>query len=525
VKGALAFQVNDDVLITPSVYFQRTHQDDAQRFYAAFSDASRGIFHNGPLVPEAWTDHWFLPSIKLEEHLSFAELTATVSYLNRDVSEILDQGVFVCPSLVTNGQPGCGNPLGVGYPSSASQVAYTPTGLTVKASTAEVRLASNTPGARLTWVAGLFYDHRIQGDFQSSFDQAVPSANRLADGLFQDQHETFTDDQIAAYAQADYHVTDKLSATLGERIADVKVKVEEATLASLAALYGGIPDATTSSKETVSTPREALSFQADRDDLFFVSTSKGFRIGGGNAQVPGYCNFVVPPTYKSDYVQNYELGAKNTFLDGKLEVNSTVYHSVWKNIQQYVGLPCGPFAYSTNAGSAVSNGLDLSLRAIVTEQLRVNLNVGYVDAYYNENANDLAGNPLVHKNDKVGILPQVNPPWTVNTIVNYEIPLRPGEKLDLRGEYNYTSRNPGPFITQQVGSQNTYPLAVPDPPTHLYNARVAYAVKGVDVSMFVNNVFNNTPALSKYQGVASSNWVSYTTFRPRTIGVSVSVVF
>src|SRR3984885_14950045 len=89
VKGALAFKVGD-VLITPAVYYQRVHQDDAQRFYAAFSDSENGIFDNGVLLPEVWTDKWVLPSIKAEDHFSFADLTANVSYLSRQATEILD---------------------------------------------------------------------------------------------------------------------------------------------------------------------------------------------------------------------------------------------------------------------------------------------------------------------------------------------------------------------------------------------------------------------------------------------------
>jgi outer membrane receptor protein involved in Fe transport len=51
VKGALAFKIGD-ALITPAIYYQRVHQDDAGRFYAAFSDANDGIFNNGVLLPE-----------------------------------------------------------------------------------------------------------------------------------------------------------------------------------------------------------------------------------------------------------------------------------------------------------------------------------------------------------------------------------------------------------------------------------------------------------------------------------------
>jgi iron complex outermembrane recepter protein len=523
IKGALAFQIGENILVTPSIYYQRVHQDDAQRFYQVFSDAPQGIFHNGVLLPEVWTDHWTLPSLKLEAHLPFAELTATASHLDRDVSEILDQAAFVCPSL---GATGCGSPLGIGYPATPQQVAYTPTGLSVKASTVEVRLASNAKDTWLSWVAGVFYDHRIQKDFQTSYDLAVPPPGPgLPPGLFQDQHETFTDDQIAAYAQGDLHFTDKLTLTLGERIADVRVTVEEASFAPLAVFYNAPADAITHSKETASSPRVALSFQADRNNLFYASYSKGFRIGGGNAPVPPSCPQVVPTTYASDNVQAYEVGAKDTFLDGRVQADTSVFHNLWKNIQQYVGLPCGPFAYSTNAGSAVSNGLDFALQALITNRVRLNLAVSYVDAYYDSNAFDRSGNILVGKDDKVGILPQVNPPWTVNAALNYEVPLAGGDKLHFRGEYNFTSRSPGPFITQLVNSQNTYPLAVADPSTNLYNLRAGYTRNGIDVTFFINNVFNSTPWLSKYQGVGSSDLITYQTFRPRTLGLSANYEF
>src|ERR1035438_5965725 len=130
IRGALAYQVGG-VLITPAMYYQSVHQDDAPRFYEAFSDAQGGIYNNGVLVPEAWTDKWTLPSIKAEAHLPFAEFTGNVSYLDRNVAETLDESAFVCPGLKTppgSGIPGCGNPLGIGYPNSASQVAFTPTG-------------------------------------------------------------------------------------------------------------------------------------------------------------------------------------------------------------------------------------------------------------------------------------------------------------------------------------------------------------------------------------------------------------
>jgi len=543
VKGALAFKVGD-VLITPAVYYQRVHQDDAQRFYAAFSDSENGIFDNGVLLPEVWTDKWVLPSIKAEDHFSFADLTANVSYLSRQATEILDESAFVCPGPQTpagSGIPGCGNPLGTGYPSLASQVAYTPTNLSVNAYTAEVRLASNAAtDTWVSWVAGLYYEHRQQRDFQTDYDDAAypqyfghpPPGPGLFNAIIQDQHELFIDAQTAVFAQADIHVTKQLTLTLGERVAHVTVDGADTT--SISYLTGAPAYAPFHGGNNPATPRIGLSYQFNHDNLVYASFSEGYRPGGGNAEIPntsGPCDGQpqVPATYSPDTVHAVELGAKDTLLGEHVQINTSVFYNQWKNIQQYVSESCGPYAYGTNAGDAISDGFDLALRTILTDQLRFDLNVGYVNAYYSKSGY-IPGQPqsnasiLVAEGDKVGILPQVNAPWNVNATLNYEVPVRADEKFHAQLNSLYTSQNPGPFITQNT-EVNGYPLAVADPATHMYNARVGYSIRKLDLSFFMNNIFNNTQALSKYQANGSSNLISYTTFRPRTIGLTANLAF
>jgi iron complex outermembrane receptor protein len=543
VKGALAFKVGD-VLITPAIYYQRVHQDDAQRFYQAFSDPENGIFDNGVLLPEVWTDKWVLPSIKAEDHFSFADLTANVSYLSRQATEILDESAFVCPGLQTpagSGIAGCGNPLGTGFPSNASQVAYTPTNLSVNAYTAEVRLASNAAtDTWLSWVAGFYYEHRQQRDFQTDYDQAAypeyfgmpaPCASLFC-SIIQDQHELFVDAQTAVFAQADIHITKQLTLTLGERIAHVTVAGADTT--SISYLTGAPAYAPFHSVNNPGTPRVGLSYQFDHNNLVYASFSEGYRPGGGNAEIPntsGPCDGVpqVPATYAPDKVDAFEVGAKDTILGGRLQANTSLFYNQWKDIQQYVSESCGPYAYGTNAGNAISDGFDFALQALITRELRLDINVGYVNAYYSKSGYIPGQTPspatiLVAEGDKVGILPQVNAPWNVNTTLYYELPLSNGTKVHAQATMLYTSQNPGPFITQNT-EVNGYPYAVPDPVTHMYNARAGYTIGKLDLSFFMNNIFNNTQALSKYQANGSSDLISYTTFRPRTIGLTANLAF
>jgi outer membrane receptor protein involved in Fe transport len=541
-KAALAFKVGE-LLVTGDLYYQRVHQDDARRFYAAFSNADAGVFNNGVLLPERWTDDFTMPSIKVTAPLPFADFTANASLFNRSATEILDESAFVCPGVQTppgSGNFGCGNPLGTGYPSLPSQVAYTPTDLFIHAYTAEARLASNDPNARVAWVAGIYWERRKQQDFQTDYDpyaypqyfgKPAPCASLFC-SIIQDQHELFVDVQTAAYAQADIHITDKLTLTLGERVAHVTVNGADTT--AITALTGAPPYAAFHALNNPVTPHLGLSYQFDKNNLAYVSFSEGYRPGGGNAAIPntsGPCDGQpqVPGTYAPDYVHALEAGTKDTVLDGRLQANTSIFYNQWNNIQQYVSESCGPYAYGTNAGNAVSDGFDLQMRALLTQELKLDVNVGYVNAYYSKSGYipGLAQSDatiLVREGDKVGILPQVNAPWNITGALTYDWPLSNGDKLHFWANTLYTSRNPGPFITQNT-EVNGYPLAVADPPTHLYNARIGYVVQKFDLSFFINNIANSTPALSKYQANGSSSLITYTTFQPRTLGLTASFSF
>jgi iron complex outermembrane recepter protein len=545
IKGALAFKLGS-FLVTPALYYQKQNQDDAQRFYAAFSDADAGVFNNGVGVPERWTDQFIMPSIKVEGALPFATLTANASYFDRNVDETLDEAAFVCPGLQTpagSGVFGCGNPLGVGYLNSTSQIAFTPTNLYVRASTVEVRLASkDTPDAWLTWVAGLYYEHRQQRDFQTNWDQYAfaqtfpaappPTPGLLSNYVIQDQHELFIDAQYAVFAQADIHLTSKLTATVGERLAHVTV--DGANTTGITQYTGAPPYVPFHSVNNPVTPRLGLSYQFDHDNLAYAAFSEGYRPGGGNPQLPdtGPCATVprVPNSYSPDYVHSLEVGFKDTVLGSRLQVNTSFFYSQWHNIEQYVSESCGPYAFNTNAGNAVSDGMELQLRALLTEQLRFDVNVAYVNAYYSSSGYDPVfpqqndASIIVREGDKVGILPQVNPPWNVNPSLNYSTLLSNGDKVHAQVQMLYTSRSPGPFVSQNT-ELNGYALDAPDPVTHLYNARVGLTVEKLDLTFFMNNVFNNTQPLSKYQNNGGSNLVTYTTFRPRTIGLTASYGF
>jgi iron complex outermembrane recepter protein len=353
-RGAFTLAPGDGIEITPSIDYQKTHIADGDRFYGNyFSNPSQDLFADGRLAPEASDDAFVLGNVKVVVGLPFADFTSNTSVLHRVINISMDLSPLYCPAF-----GGCGNPLGPDFAESPANIAPGPAGQRLRAVTQEFRLASNDQHARVTWVAGLFYDHRVQEDWQVISATIVDPTGAPIYNIDQ----RVTDDQLAFYAQADVHITSQLTATLGDRVSRVKADTDVAF--GSGALDVGLPALTSSAqRETPTTPRIALSYQANQNNLFYAAYSKGFRVGGGNAALGAYCNFNPPTTYSSDDVLSYEVGAKNKLFDGRVQLDTSVFHIKWNGVQQLLYLPCFQ-AYTANSGNAVSNGFDLALNGM-----------------------------------------------------------------------------------------------------------------------------------------------------------------
>jgi len=538
-KLAFGIQATSNVLITPSVYYQEAHTNDNARFDPRFSDPSKGQFHGANLLPEQTDEYLFVPSLKVESHLPFADLTAVISYEHRHVSESNDLSEFIG----ANGQAaggkvtGYGNPLGIAYAVSQNDVSPFFTGTQVHATTEELRLASNNPNAFFTWVAGIFNDHRTQDDYQLQYSQIVdPTGKEI---FYTDQ--PVVDDQTALFAQGDLHLASRWIATFGARYA--RVKTHQININGTGTNDATPAYAVTDVAENPTTPRVSVSYQADPNNMYYVAAGKGFRIGGGNTPLPvSVCGAIpVPSSYTADFVWSYEVGAKNKLFNGRMQVDSSAYHIDWSNIQQLAQPACG-ISYTINAGKATSNGFDIALQALPSDHVKLDLSIGYSDAKFTENVcnpgivgpcnlSSNASNLLIEAGDKIGYLPFTIAPWNINAAVNYEVPLaRADEKIHLRAEYQYHSRNPGPFTNYITNDPNANlvpgysPQQKVDPATQMVNARLGWSIEAWDLGLYVNNVLDSHPLLGGY-GEAFYNPTTYSTFRPRTIGLSANVKF
>ena len=66
-------------------------------------------------------------------------------------------------------------------------------------------------------------------------------------------------------------------------------------------------------------------------NLLYVSYSKGYKGGGINA--PDVANSNRSTTYEPEFVNAYELGSKNEFLDGRMQLNATAFYYDYEGYQ------------------------------------------------------------------------------------------------------------------------------------------------------------------------------------------------
>jgi len=131
------------------------------------------------------------------------------------------------------------------------------------------------------------------------------------------------------------------------------------------------------------TPRASVSWQPNRDLLFYASASRGFKSGGFDGRANNDFGF---RAFRPEYVWAYEGGTKTTWAGGRLTANLAVFYNDYTDLQvtSFGSDPVtGAFvSLFTNAASARSWGAELEVAARLADGLDVNGSLGLLDAKY-----------------------------------------------------------------------------------------------------------------------------------------------
>ena len=83
----------------------------------------------------------------------------------------------------------------------------------------------------------------------------------------------------------------------------------------------------------------------------------------GRPSVVNPNDLVIPSGADTDKIQNYELGAKGRWLDGRLTANLAAYVIDWSDIQVQANRVSDSVQFATNIGAARSKGFEFELAA------------------------------------------------------------------------------------------------------------------------------------------------------------------
>jgi outer membrane receptor protein involved in Fe transport len=554
-RAALTWAPIANLTITPSLYEQIRDQHDYDFYWVGLSNPSAGTYQNGDPEARPDPDHWTLPSLRIEYDFPGMSLISNTSYFwrkevggyegtlyNLSYFQQLISTPGSCGACTTGGLYPLLTPTGFNLPGFGRY--SSPNTVTNKQNniTQEVRLQSSNPNSRLVWVTGVFFQQSRQLSVEEIHD---PQLEQITNYLFGESAEDYwgegllpqygNDDyinydlvhsrQIAAFADATFAITPQLKLEGGLRYAQTHFSYSYFTDGAQNGGYtGGVGQET----EYPLTPKASLQYQMNRDNLFYATYSKGYREGGGSPQVsPTFCATDLaalgltqsPPAYHSDTVDSYELGSKNKLLNRKLQVEGSLYYLEWHNIQQEILLPTCGYQYTGNLGEAVSKGFDLQLQYELVHNLETELAVGYTDAKYTKTL--YSGSSILANNgDAIGT-PYAAPPWTVSLGVQYNFSLQ-GHAAFARADYEYTSHNSN--LTPALDpAASSYDAALANPPaTTFVSLRSGVAIKGAQVSLFVDNLLNAHPGLNLTHEDQYTLLFQNTTFRPRTVGLTAT---
>jgi outer membrane receptor protein involved in Fe transport len=540
LRAALTYAPSSNLKITPSIEFQEQYTHTPSSFWGQLSDPGRAEFISGLQLNQPSDDSSTVASLKVEADLGAVLLTSVSSYFHRNNRELSDVSNTDTASV-----------LGVDYvfPVAPSGALYTVTSFShtkQQVLTEELRLQNSDEGAKVKWIAGAFFSQAKEQDtllqpapeFPAVLEQATGISftdffgGPLLDGLYEyTGDERSNDQQVALFGNADWRFSDHWILTAGLRVSETKIDYSvaeggpEGPVADVLTVTKGVQ------KDHPVTPKVGVNWVPDDHNMVYASIAKGYRIGGVNDYVPSYCGSytsISQPTYKSDTTVSYELGAKSRPAGGRLQIDASVFHINWKDIQQYIVFPC-LYGFTGNSGGAKSNGFDLSVNMQLTQGLVVGASVGYTKATYTTTT--LApGSGLVVTSDgqtlggNHGITP-----LSLFGYAEYSFHLPGGTGAYARVQEKYNSQNHGPFAFQDPNNINYDPYRPLDQSVSLLDLRLGFLLGKLDVSLFVDNVLNRLPRLyTTHQVFTDPNTGAlqgsplYTQFteRPRTAGLT-----
>ncbi len=446
VRFGMSYLFNQDW----SLLLQHTAQSLETEGVFAYDPNLDGESSVNRFTPEDNDDEFGLSTWTLEGRLNKLEVVYTGGYLDREINSTIDytgytngglfSAYYVCQygSSIEAADERCLDPT-----------KYYKENTDTSRLTHELRFNTDADN---TWrvTAGIFYDDQelaTVGKFKIPNTEKYPNLSTTLKGTeginsnggpFESEigfvnDVTHTIEQIAVFGQAEYDITDKLTATLGVRwyqiddtykgstsTVDVSRRIrafgtldaaelvavgEDPALIDQAIASGQLDVSLLDSNGTLTVDdtifKASLDYKVSDEILLFTTYSEGFRppvtnrVGGGQAtnQNGAFEGFRIPVYSTTDSLDNFELGIKGDFLDGILRVNATAYYSEITDLQtsRFDPTNISFLVFTDNVGDAEIRGLDADITWLASDNLVINAAFSFLDTELTRINAELAG--------------------------------------------------------------------------------------------------------------------------------------
>ena len=372
-----------------------------------------------------------------------------------------------------------------------------------------MRLASE-PSSKVSWVAGLYYSDEIApAEFDYNFSFAVP---QLALD-FNLNHSVAT--SKAVFADVTYPLLDGLRLRGGLRYTQ-EDKDAYGIFNRVSPLVPPLAGSTLiGSSESLGrvTWKGGIDYDITPQNLVYITADNGFKSGGVNALPAGVG---LPTSYGPETIVAEEVGSKNRFMGGRLQINADAYHYAYTGFQSFgfVGSFPNLFYATINSQRATFWGGELEAKARLSNVDTLSITGDWTHDRFNQFVV-----PLAHQNYSGNWVPN-SPKFSYGANYQHSFILPNNDEVDVQANTEIVAGHTIDFSNAPGAYQNTY---------HRTGASISYqtAENGWTVTAYIRNI-ENTMVMNTYLVPAPSDPLARDQADvdpPRSFGLTVKKVF
>jgi len=345
-------------------------------------------------------------------------------------------------------------------------------------SSLELRLASPVE-SDFSYIVGAYYQEaNMHNDTANVLHRPLLSGGLLPELEWTEAGTDQESELYSLFATATWEISESMRLTSGIRYVNETKEIERYGISALETIPGSNlwrePDPATNptdaillfpptfdgatGKRTSENVMPEMMLQVDITEQIMTYAKLGSSAKGG-----GFAGSLNLPSldkleFDDENAWGIELGMKANLADGAAELNVAAFYTEYDDLQVNSFDPTTASASTTNAGSSISQGIEVDGRWRLTDWLLIGGSVAYLDAYYDEfteGPTNSASAPGADFEDLSGKSTPFSAEWSGNLFTDATFPLNDavnfvgGIKVSFSGDY-YTDGPLDPLGQQDV---------------------------------------------------------------------------